>query len=80
MADVTCLDHLWDGRKECTDDGQIGWHKLEVPRNMPTCMLLGPLWQSRHAWITYRSVCRVVVAITDQVTHRTLCCEQLGCA
>ena len=38
------LDHLWDGRKVCQDDGQIRWHKWEVPRNMPICMLLGPLW------------------------------------
>ena len=35
---------------------------------MPRCMPLGPLWQSCHAWITHRSICRVVVVMTDQVT------------
>ena len=34
-------------------------------------MPLGPLWQSCHAWITYRSICRVVVPTTDHVTHGT---------
>ena len=71
MAGVPCLDHLWDGRKECPDDGKIRWHKWEVRRNMPICMLLGPLWQSWYAWITYRSICRVVIVTTDQVTHGT---------
>ena len=69
MADVPCLDHLWDSQKEGPDNGQIRWHKWEVPRIMPISMLLGPLWQSCHAWISYRSICRVVIAMTDQVTH-----------
>ena len=33
---------------------------------MPFCMPLGPLWQSYHAWITYKSVCRDE---TDHVTR-----------
>ena len=80
MADVPCLDHLWDGWKECPDDGQTRWHKWEVSRSMPICMLLGPLWQSCHAWITHRSVCRVVIVMTDQVTHGTTSHVRLGCA
>ena len=68
MADVPCLHQLWDGQKEFLDDGQIRWHKWEVPRHIAISMLLGPLRQSCHAWITYRSVGRVVVARTDQVT------------
>ena len=52
--------------------------KGEVPRNMPICMILGLLWQSCHAWITYRSICRVVVAATDQVTHGMISHVQLG--
>ena len=39
---------------------------------MPLCMPLGPLWQSWHAWITYRSICRVVIATTDHITHGTI--------
>ena len=23
MADVPCLDHLWDGQKDCLDVGQV---------------------------------------------------------
>ena len=23
MVDVPCLDHLWDGQKDCTDVGQV---------------------------------------------------------
>ena len=38
---------------------------------MPLCMPLGPLWQSCHALITYRSICKVFVAMTDHVTHVT---------
>ena len=72
MADVPCLDHLWDGRKECPDGGQIWWRKWEVPTNMPICMLLVPLWQSCHAWITHTSICRLVVAMTDQVSGGTI--------
>ena len=72
MADVPSLDHLWDGLNDCPDDGEIRWHKREVPRNMPICMLLGPLQQSCHAWITYRSVHWVVIATTDHVTHGTI--------
>ena len=72
MADVPCLDHLWDSQMDSLDDGQIRWHKWEVPRNMPICMLLGPLWQSCHDWITYRRVCRVVIAMTDKATHGTI--------
>ena len=34
-------------------------------------MLLGPLWQSCHAWITCRRICRVVIVVTDQVTRET---------
>ena len=45
---------------------------------MPICMLLGPLWQSCHAWVTYRSVCRVVIATTDQVTCGMISHVRLG--
>ena len=38
---------------------------------MCLCMPLGPLWQSCHAWITYRSISRVVVAMTDHITCGT---------
>ena len=79
MADVPCLHHLCDGWKKCPDDRQIRWHKWEVPRNMPICMLLGPLLQSCHAWITHRIVCRVVLVMTDQVTHGMTSHVQLGC-
>ena len=46
---------------------------------MPICMLLEPLWQSCHAWVTYRSICRVVVATTDQVTRGMISHVRLGC-
>ena len=66
------------GRSEgLTHDGEISWHKWEVPRNMPICVLLGPLWQSCHAWITYRSICRVVIVTADQVTCQTISPVQL---
>ena len=78
MADVPCLHHLWDGQKDCPDVGQIRWHKLGVPRNMPICMLLGPLWQSCHAWVTHRSICTVVIVMTDQGTQGTISHVQLG--
>ena len=65
MVDVPCLDYLWDSQKDCPGDGQIMWDKREITRNMPHCMLLGLLWQSCHAWITYRIICRVVI-VTDK--------------
>ena len=44
---------------------------------MQHCMLLEALWQYCHAWITYRSACRVILAMTDHVTCGTiyLSCE-----
>ena len=79
MADEPRLNHLWDGQKDCPDIGQIRWHMLEVPRNMPVCMLLGPLWQSCHACVTYRSVCRDVIVMTDRIKPGTTSHMQLGC-
>ena len=76
MADVPCMG--WS--EELSDDGKIRWHKWEAPRNMPIYMLLGPLWQFCHAWITYRIICRVVVAMTDQVTCGTISHVRQGCA
>ena len=78
MADVPCLDHLWDGQKYCPDDGQIKWHRWQIPRIMPLFMFLELLQQSCHAWITYRSICRVVVVTTDQVTCGTISHVRLG--
>ena len=78
MVDVPCLDYLWDSKKDFPDDGLIRWYQWEIPRTMPLCMLLGPLWQACHASITYRSVCWVVLAMTDQVTHGTISHVQSG--
>ena len=72
MADVPCLDYLWDGQKDCPDDGRLGGTRRKNQGNMPICMLLGPLWQSCHAWTTYRSICTVVIARTDHITHETI--------
>ena len=69
MVDVPCLDYLRDGQKDCPGDKQIIWGMREIPRNMPLCMILGLLWQSCHAWITYMSICMVVlVMMTDHAT------------
>ena len=46
--------------------------QVGTPRTMPLCMLLGLLWQSFHAWITYRSICRVILATPDHVTCGTI--------
>ena len=78
MVDVPCLDHLWDSQKDFPCDKQIIWSMREIPGNMPLCMPLGPLWQSYHAWITYRRICRVVIATTDHVTHGTISHVQPG--
>ena len=37
-------------------------------RNTRHCMLLEALWQSCHAWMTCRSICRVFLAMTDHIT------------
>ena len=52
--------------------GRLNGTGGKYQESCPFCMLLGPLWQSRHAWITYRNICRVVVATTDQVTYGTI--------
>ena len=44
MVDVPCLDHLWDGRKDPLDVGQVGCSQQETPRKMHHCMLLGLSW------------------------------------
>ena len=72
MVDVPHLDHLWDGQKDFPDDKQIMWGKKEITRSIPHCMLLEALGQSCHAWITHRSICRVVLAMTDHVTRGTI--------
>ena len=72
MVDVPCLDYLWDGQKDCPGDGQIKRDKREITRNMPHCMLLGLLWQSCHVWITCRTICRVVLVMTDHITCGTI--------
>ena len=41
-------------------------------------MLLGLLWQPDHAWITYKSICRVLLAMTGHVTHVTISHVQPG--
>ena len=71
MVGVPRLDHLWDSQKDCPGEKQIIWSMIEIPGNMPLCIPLGPLWQSCHAWITYRSICRVVAVATDLVTCGT---------
>ena len=80
MVDVSCLDHLWDGQKDCPEDEQIILGMIEIPGNMPLCMPLVPVWQSCHAWITHRCICGVVIATTDHVTCRTISHVQPGCA
>ena len=32
MADVPCLDHLWDGQKDCLDVGQVRCFHEETSR------------------------------------------------
>ena len=68
MADVPCLDHLWDGQNDFPDDKQIMRSKTEITRSIPHYMLLEALWQSCHAWIAHRSICRVLLAMTDHIT------------
>ena len=65
MVDVQRLDHLCDSQKDFPGDKQIIWSLIEIPVNMPLCMPMGCLWQSCHAWITYRRACRVVIVMTD---------------
>ena len=72
MVDMPCLDYLWDGQKDCPRDKQIIGGKREIARNMPHCMLLEALWQYCHAWITYRSACRVILVSTDRITPGTI--------
>ena len=72
MADVPRLDHLWDCQKGCPDDKQIMWSKVAIARSTPHYMLLEALWQSCHAWITHRSVCRVLLATTANITCGTI--------
>ena len=80
MVDVPCLDYLCDGQKDFSGDGQIKWHKWEISRNMPHCMLLGVLWQSCHAWNTHKIICRVVI-MTDRphYTWNYLSCVTESC-
>ena len=80
MVDVPCLDHLWDSQKDCPGDMQIIGSMIEIPGNMPLCMLLGPLWQSCHSWITYRSIFSVVIVTTDHITCGMTSHVQPGCA
>ena len=35
MADVPCLDHLWDGQKDCLDVGQVRCFHEETSRKLP---------------------------------------------
>ena len=42
-------------------------------------MLLEALWQYCHAWITYRSACRVILVTADHVACGTISYVQLGC-
>ena len=44
MVDVPCLDHLWDGRKDPLDVGQVRCSQQETPRKIHHCMLLGLSW------------------------------------
>ena len=46
---------------------------------MPHYMLLEALWQYYHAWIAYRSICRVILAMKDHVTQGTISHVILGC-
>ena len=41
-------------------------------------MSLEALWQYCHTWITYRSACRVTLAMTDHVPHGTFSHMWLG--
>ena len=68
MVDVPCLDYLGDSQKDCPGNKQIIWSKRETTRNMLHCMALEALWQSCHAWITKRIICRVVLAMIDHIT------------
>ena len=45
---------------------------------MPLCMSLEALWQSCHAWITYRSACRISLVTTDRDTCGTISHVRLG--
>ena len=65
-------ENLWDSQKDCPGHKQIVWSMIEIPGNIPLCMPLGHFWQSCHDWITYRSVCRVVIAMIDHVTCGTI--------
>ena len=35
MVDVPCLDHLWDGRKDFLDVGQVRCFHEETSRKLP---------------------------------------------
>ena len=35
MVDVPCLDHLWDGQKDCLDVGQVRCFHEETSRKLP---------------------------------------------
>ena len=78
-VDVPCLHHLWDSQKDCPGKKQIIWSMCKIPGNMPLCMPLGPLWQSCHAWITYKSICRVVVNDKQHCTCYNLSCMTRAC-
>ena len=36
MADVPCLDHLWDGQKDFLDVGQVRCFHEETSRKLPS--------------------------------------------
>ena len=45
---------------------------------MPFCMFLEALWQYCHAWIAYRSTCRITLVTADHATHGTIPHMRLG--
>ena len=45
---------------------------------MPFCMSLEALWHYCHAWVTYRSACRVTLATIDHLTHGNISHVRLG--
>ena len=69
MVDVPCWDHLWDGRMDPLDVGQVRCSQQETPRKIHHCMLLGLSWHSYHAWINRRTICRDIIATTDDATR-----------
>ena len=64
MVDVSFLDHLWEGQKDCPDIEQVWCLQQKTPRKMCHCMLQGLSWQSYHAWFTHMTIHTTIYHIT----------------